>query len=55
MNGPCRKDEEMSNSTISSVCTRSSKVSEGNNAIAGNNARFSEKVLVREIFARWCP
>ena len=30
------------------------KVSEGNNAIAGNNARFSEKVLVREIFAGWC-
>ena len=29
-------------------------LSEGNNVIAGNNARFSEKVLVREIFARWC-
>ena len=30
------------------------KVSEGNNAIAGNNAKFLEKVLMREIFARWC-
>ena len=30
------------------------KLSEGNNAIVGNNARFPEKVLVRELFARWC-